>query len=111
MAATAGRAGATTVGLGHPARKTCQVAAIEVEGTPASDIKGDLKMRLAWMVVVLGFAATGCAPKETAYMKNPATGEVAACGPYYKELEIQDAAKQWCVDDYARRGYVPAPSP
>jgi len=70
-----------------------------------------MKMRLAWMVVVLGLAATACAPKETAYMRNPATGEVAACGPYYKELEIQDAAKQWCVDDYARRGYLPATSP
>jgi hypothetical protein len=74
----------------------------------AMPFKGGIVKKLAWMVVLLGLAATGCAPKETAYMKNPATGEVAACGPYYRELEIQIAAKQWCVDDYARRGYVPA---
>ena len=69
-------------------------------------------MRLAWMIVLLGLlTAAGCAPKQTAYMKNPATGDVAACRPYYQELEIQDAAKKWCVDDYARRGYIPATSP
>jgi hypothetical protein len=67
-------------------------------------------MRLAWMIL-LGLAATGCEPRETAYMKNPASGEVAACGPYYRELDIQAAAERWCIEDYARRGYTRVPGP
>jgi hypothetical protein len=67
-------------------------------------------MRLAWMVL-FGLAVTGCEPRSTTYMRNPATGELAACGPYYKELEIQTTAERWCIDDYARRGYVQAPGP
>ena len=67
-------------------------------------------MRLAWMVL-LGLAVIGCEPRSTTYMKDPATGQVAACGPYYRELGIQMSAERWCVDDYARRGYVQAPGP
>jgi hypothetical protein len=44
-------------------------------------------------------------------MRNPATGEVAACGPYYRELEIQMTAQRWCIDDYARLGYTRVPGP
>ena len=67
-------------------------------------------MRLAWMIL-LGLTATGCAPRDTAYMRNPATGEVAACGPYYRELAIQMTAERWCIDDYARLGYTRVPGP
>lgn len=67
-------------------------------------------MRLAW-VILFGLAVTGCAPRETAYMRNPAAGEVAACGPYYRELEIQMAAERWCIDQYARLGYTRVPGP
>lgn len=67
-------------------------------------------MRLVWMLL-LGLAATGCAPRETAYMKNSVTGEIAACGPYYRELEIQMTAERRCIDDYARRGYARVPGP
>lgn len=68
------------------------------------------RMGLVW-VVLFGLAATGCEPRETAYMKNPATGEVAACGPYYRELGIQMAAEQRCVEDYGRQGYTRASGP
>ena len=60
-------------------------------------------------VLLLGLAASGCQPRETAYMKNPSTAEVAACGPYYRELGIQMAAEQRCIEDYARRGYTRVP--
>ena len=67
-------------------------------------------MRLA-LLILLSVAAMGCQPRETAYMKNPATGEVAACGPYYRELSIQMATEQRCVEDYARLGYTRVPGP
>ena len=67
-------------------------------------------MRLA-LLVLLGLAVTGCEPRETAYMRNPANGDVAACGPYYRELNIQATAERWCIEDYARRGYTRVPGP
>jgi hypothetical protein len=67
-------------------------------------------MQLAWIVLALTVVA--CAPRETAYMKNPATGQVVACGPYYiGGMGVQAAAERGCIEDYQRQGYVRVPAP
>lgn len=66
-------------------------------------------MRLIWVsVLVLAAALSGCTSAIT--MRNPATGQVAKCGPYAMPNGIVAAAstfrEQACVSDFQRQGYV-----
>lgn len=51
---------------------------------------------------------SGCS-YETVYMKNPATGQIAACGPY-RVWDIggmvREKAERGCIEAYQQQGFV-----
>jgi len=66
---------------------------------------------LLWSVVVLGCSGTQ-ASYETVYLRNPATGQVVACGPYKSAAPgsaDSSNAERSCVDNYQRQGFVTVP--
>jgi hypothetical protein len=66
--------------------------------------------RRVW--IMLALTLTCCAPAETAWMKNRATGQIVPCGPYYiNDWGAQFAAERACIEDYWRQGYVRVPGP
>jgi hypothetical protein len=65
---------------------------------------------LLWSVVIVGCANTQPS-YETVYLRNSATGQVVACGPY-KSTETgapPSAAERSCIDNYQRQGFVQVP--
>jgi hypothetical protein len=67
---------------------------------------------LLWSAVVVGCSGNSHqANYETVYLRNSATGQVVACGPY-KSTETSSpasAAERSCIDDYQRQGFVQVP--
>ncbi len=69
-------------------------------------------MRIALAAAAL-LLATSCS-SETAYLKNPATGEAATCGPYSLRglgATAQALALRGCIDDYQRQGFIRVSAP
>lgn len=70
-------------------------------------------MRIIWIAVAL--IVVGCVQTDTAYMKDPTTGKVVACGPYNIGQrfggEYGATLERGCIDDYAKQGYVRVPGP
>lgn len=53
--------------------------------------------------------ALGACTTSAVTLKNPATGQVAQCGPYYVDAIGSDAQarrESRCLDDYQRQGFV-----
>ena len=69
------------------------------------------RFALLWSVVVVGCSGSQ-ANYQTIYLRNSATGQVVACGPY-KTTETGGAAtasvERNCIDDYQRQGFVQVP--
>jgi hypothetical protein len=66
---------------------------------------------LLWSVVVVGCSGNQTS-YETVYLRNPATGQVVACGPYKAAATGSAApsnAEQSCIVDYQRQGFVTVP--
>ncbi len=67
--------------------------------------------------LALAFGLFGCSSVlgiETAYLKNPNTGNTVTCGPYKlsgTSGAASEAAERGCIEDYERQGYVRIPSP
>jgi hypothetical protein len=79
-------------------------------GTTARAEEDHPMARRVWIMLALILPC--CAAPETAWMKNPATGQIASCGPYYiNEWSAQFAAERACIEDYGRQGYVRVPGP
>jgi hypothetical protein len=67
--------------------------------------------------LALAFGLFGCSAVlgiETAYLKNPNTGDVVTCGPYKLSGATGaagEAAERGCIEDYECQGWVRIPSP
>ena len=71
------------------------------------------RVALLSSVVVVGCSGNNSqASYQTIYLRNSATGQVVACGPY-KSTETGGAAtasvERNCIDDYQRQGFVQVP--
>jgi hypothetical protein len=66
---------------------------------------------LLWSAVVVGCAGNTHQDYETVYLRNSATGQVVACGPY-KSTETggpASAAARSCIENYQHQGFVQVP--
>jgi hypothetical protein len=68
---------------------------------------------LLLFVVVVGCSGNADQARyETVYFRNPATGQVVACGPYKlmgTSGPPSSNAERSCIDDYQRQGFVRVP--
>ena len=70
---------------------------------------------MRYYLLLLPLLFTGCT--DMVYMKNPQTGQMAECGPYWIgtatsiKLDSISRMETQCINDYKEQGYVRNPGP
>jgi hypothetical protein len=65
--------------------------------------EGDMRVALLVLVAV---TLAGC--MDSVAMRNPNTGEMTKCGPYFGNAYANAAREAQCVRDYKEQGFVRA---